>query len=533
MAYDFVAIHVHLGPEGAQADLRATLSHHLQVGGYEPVAEADLNPYRPALNLGQATRSLYLGQPTAGWLTIVDEDGFRLDEATAEGLLAALSAHGPAILLWSIDQYVWGYTIAQAGAVVDRYTEDWIELEAYSPYLLHRPDLTVEQQGPRYRGDVAALAGFLAAVAAAQPAVVADNAINSYRAFFRRTLDNENDYMDALISGEGEIYADSWAKQLAASLAITEPTITYLDLVRAEQNGALVGWQPLTMRRPAQHQPAYSVGLTLYCRQPLSYRQMVDTILLLTQSLPAGGSGWHELELLGTYYKDESELIDGLLHEELTAGERLNLRYYPGCNLTIQRASDEVPLDVVLVEYPSIFDDQYTAAVLQRAFEVQALFDFVQSPHLSQLASDLFAATKAAYGYISVLGGGAGGDGGGRVNVPGAILREANAQTNSQLLTRVGAAEAASWRARWARAGEVVRAVYWANLLDPQRQDEDYLQVVIAAAPGFPVLHASCLNLQLPVALRDYAEGTSESRTAVEQMRQAIIRLLEEQDAGR
>ncbi len=558
MANDFATIHIYVGGAAAQAEVAAAIAAYLSECDYQRIDESALEPYDPRLNLvGQRSRSLYIAAPANGWVSIVDEDIFRLDEPTAEAILLHLSAIGPALLLWSIDQFVWGYTYAADGQVRDRYTEDYLELDAYNPTFLHTPGLSVEQQAPRYMGGTAALADLLQRVedtGRVQPAHTDEGAgrvppapaeglhtqhsnlkpqtsnlaraghyINGYRAYYRRTADNELTYMDELIGGGGEIYADAWAKGLAADLGIIQPDATYPALVLAEAQDQLdPHWQAISFRRPPQYQPNYSVALTLYCGQPLPGPTLAAVFRSITDQLPSAGTlGWSEIETGGQYYRD-ADSVSNLLAGGLNAGEHLAARYYPGCNLIIQRRGDDLPLDLILLEYPSVLDERYTPDVLARAVEAAALREFVLDsrafPHFAQA---LFHISGADYGYISVAGGGVGGDGGGRANGPGAMLSDALARPLAQLSSRVAVKEAVSWRSRWRRLERNIRGVYWANLLSPAQ--------LAQVTPLPPSVHVTPLDrgayLQLACSLTDYAEG--KAGAAIELLSSYLLRLLE------
>ncbi len=554
MANDFAVIHIYIGNDTSEPDkvVRA-LSDHLTVQGYTLVDEARLNPYDPRLNLGgQRSRSLYISPALHGWISVVDEDGFRLDEPTAEALLAHLSAIGPTILLWSIDQFVWGYTIAADGRILDRYTEDYLEFDAYNPTFLHAPGLDVEQQSPRYAGQAEALDRFFALTPLPNPPLrsgrennpntaiplplagaggglgrenSAKHYIGGYRAYYRRTADNELTYMDELIGGSGQIYADAWAKELAANLGISQPDISYATLVQAEaQDGSPPGWRATTYRRPPTHQPNYSVALTLYCQQPLTSKAIVRMLSEVTDLLPKiGKQGWSEIEMAGTYYPDAAAAIAQLEANGLAEGEHLAARYYPGCNLIVQRRGVDLPLNVVFLEYPSIIDDSYTPEVLERAPEVAALQWFVFSSALHSIATSLFDTSEADYGYISVTGGGVGGDGGGRTNGPGAMLADALAKPLAQLSNRGAVKEAASWREHWQNLRHNIRGVYWANLLSPQLR---YVGNLAAHLRGFVVDDdgLGIVYVQLPCNIAEYADGKAEADIA--RLRDALLPLL-------
>ncbi len=539
MAHDFAVIHIYVGDnDGASDRVANALSDHLAGQGYTLVDEARLNPYDPRLNLvGQRSRSLYISPVLQGWVSVVDEGIFRLDEPTAEALLAHLSVIGPTILLWSIDQFVWGYTIAAEGGILDRYTEDYLELDAYNPTFLHTPGLGVEQQAPRYVGQVSALDQIFAATynsgrtqsAPTKPQTSnldrAEHYISGYRAYYRRTADNELTYMDELIGGSGQIYADAWAQELAADLGISPPDITYSILVKAEAQGGLPpGWQAATYHRPPTHQPNYSVALTLYCSRPLDGRGIAEVLDLVTDWLPkVGKQGWSEIEMAGTYYPDAAAAIAQLKDKGLAEGEHLAARYYPGCNLLVQRCGGDLPLDVVLLEYPSILDDSYTPDVLERAPEVAELQWFVFSSALHGIATPLFETSDADYGYISVAGGGVGGDGGGRANGPGAMLADALAKPLAQMSSRVAVKEAASWREHWQNLRHNIRGVYWANLLSPQLR---YIGNLAAHLRGFVVEDAGTgvVYIQLPCTIVEYADGKAEAD--IDKLRDALLPLL-------
>jgi hypothetical protein len=535
MANDFALIHIYVGDNASAHHRVATaLNEHLAASGYTPVAEASLNPYDPRLNLvEQRSRSFYISTAAQGWVSVADEDIFRLDEPTAESLLTNLSAIGPAILLWGIDQFVWGYTCVADWHILDRYTEDFIELDAYNPTFLHAPSVSVEQQGPRYAGKPQALAQLLdeSQTSNLKPQTSnldrAEHYISGYHAYYRRTADNELTYMDELIGGAGQIYADAWVKELAANLGIIQPDITYPAMVQAEAKGELpTGWQVATYRRPITHQPNYSVALTIYCERPLSGQVIVWLLTSVTNKLPkVGKQGWTEIEMAGTYYPNAAAAIAQLEDEGLAEGEHLAARYYPGCNLVVQRRGDDLPLDVIFLEYPSIIDDSYTPDVLERAPEVAALQDFVLSGRLGGLATRLFELSNADYGYISVAGGGVGGDGGGRANGPGAMLADALAKPLVQLSSRMAVKEAASWRQRWGQLDRAVRGVYWANLLSPAQLEHIGN---LASQPGRFVVDdagTGVAYVQLSCTLAEYADGKAEAD--IGRLRDALLPLLE------
>ncbi|PZR95124.1 MAG: hypothetical protein DLM69_11860 [Candidatus Chloroheliales bacterium] len=538
MANDFALIHIYVGDDvSAPHRVAAALTDHLAAAGYTPVAEASLNPYDPRLNLvEQRSRSFYISAAAHGWVSVADEDIFRLDEPSAEALLAHLSAIGPTILLWGIDQFVWGYTCAADGRILDRYTEDYIELDAYNPTFLHDPDLSMEQQAPRYAGRADALASFFALTApnpgpplkwGRENESHAEHYIEGYRSYYRRTADNELTYMDELIGGAGQIYADAWAKELAADLSISQPDITYNALVQAEAEGGLpAGWQAASYRRPSSHQPNYSVALTIYCQRPLSGQVIVWLLTSVTDSLPnVGKKGWTEIEMAGTYYPNADAAIAQLETEGLAEGEHLAARYYPGCNLVVQRRGGDLLLDVVFLEYPSIIDDRYTPEVLERAVEVSMLQKFVFSDELGSLAEGLFKTARADYGYISVAGGGVGGDGGGRANGPGAMLADTLAKPLAQLSSRVAVKEAASWRQRWGQLDHNIRGVYWANLLSTVQSEQ--IATLATQPDGFVVDDAGTgvAYIQLPCTLAEYADGKAEAD--IERLRDVLLPLLE------